>query len=743
MLLFWITQDTVRTLESVRRLFGIFLMTGTGVALMGLLHYAFWNGKFYGLWQVWWTGTERHLRAPFTNRNHFAGFLALTVAPAITWQSWLLWRRKPQSASSAPEPTVSRYRTRKPAKPSDLTILLTSVALILILACVALSQSRGGAVAALVALLCMGCGLFGINSRRSSLTALIALACAVLMALALGRENPLRRTLDLFSGEQPLDELTNRRLWLWQADVHAVPDFPLFGSGVGTHQYVYPLYLEKAHHTVFTHAENCYVQILMECGLVGALLLGLVVICAGRWCWQGWRLGAREDRAGGGIAALAVAISLLVALLHACVDFVWYVPAYAAALAVLIGLACSISRSHRVPNPDTPNHGTTRSAVGWLRGSALLAAWLFLGAMIGAHFVINVRTELAWNSYYRLLSASDRKNYSPSDEDLLELSEPLAKVCSTGTEDPDHYYRLGLLELKRFALRTGHSPDSPSLIQVRQVLRAEGVSTPDETKVWLTHQFGSDLSLLEHAQEHFRQAARCCPLMGSAYMRLAELDFLDRPPGPGPGDYLHQALRVRPNDPDICLQAGIEIWMAGDLLGAQCCWKRACELERDTQWKLLPLLVESFPVEQAATLIALDFKGMQWLAREEAKRGQVAAQRCAATLAQKLVEENPSLATDAATWIALHELYREADLPQEAEHCLCTALEFAPENLGYHLQFARWLLEQDRRSEALDHAQRTRKRFPSHVEAERLVEEILRGGRRRSTERKGHQNQSS
>src|SRR6266404_4939598 len=41
--------------------------------------------------------------------------------------------------------------------------------------------------------------------------------------------------------------------------------------------------------------------------------------------------------------SLAVAVSLLAALVHATVDFVWYVPAYAATLAVLAGLIRSLA----------------------------------------------------------------------------------------------------------------------------------------------------------------------------------------------------------------------------------------------------------------------------------------------------------------------------------------------------------------------------------------------------------------
>src|SRR5262249_40266803 len=183
-----------------------------------------------------------------------------------------------------------------------------------------------------------------------------------------------------------------------------------------------------------------------------------------------------KGRVGTGTAGLAIASILVVALLHACVDFSWYVPAYAAALAVLAGLACSLSRDRSAAQPEITKIEATHHLVVWFRGFALAGAGLLLAAMISSHFVGNARTELSWNSYYHLLPKSERGNNS-TEEKLLDQCERLAKVCASGTDDPDHYYRLGLLELQRFVLRTGRSPDSANLTQLRQALRAEGVNS--------------------------------------------------------------------------------------------------------------------------------------------------------------------------------------------------------------------------------------------------------------------------
>src|SRR5260370_18821189 len=150
-LLFWITLDTARHRESVHRLQRTLFAAGVGVAALGLLHYLFWNGKFYWLWDIWWVDPERQVRAPFTNRNHFAGFLALTLGPGLAVLTTLIRDGKTTHYLITDRPTFSR-RTH------ELKIFLTAGGLALILAGIGLSPSRGGmTVALMLAIACITC----------------------------------------------------------------------------------------------------------------------------------------------------------------------------------------------------------------------------------------------------------------------------------------------------------------------------------------------------------------------------------------------------------------------------------------------------------------------------------------------------------------------------------------------------------------------------------------------------------
>jgi len=718
-ILFWVTRDTVRSPGAVRRLFGVFLLTGVGVAAVGLVHYLFWNGKFYGRWQLWWVGPERQVRIPFTNRNHFAGFLALTIAPGLAWLAWLRRRWNPVRARSAVGVPMRGRR------PRDCTVVLAIAGITLVVACILLSQSRAGTLVCLASLATASGALFPAGSRRVSTLAAVLIGLAGLgIVFTFGPGNPLRRTAGLLAAGQSLDQLSNRRLWLWKGDLHALADFPVLGTGVGTHPYVCPVYLERAHHVIFTHAESLYVQVLMECGVVGAALLGLALFHLGRWCWRGWRQGGPAA----GTASLAVGISLSAALVQGLVGFECYVPAYAAALAVLAGIACSLCRLCEAAPAESPvpPPRVTASMPGarLLWGSAVAAIWAGLVVSAGPRFVTAARVTQAWNAYFCLLPEAGEQGVPASrPQDLERQTEWLAQACGCGSYDPDHYYRLGLLDLQRFQQRACRGRAGLGLDEVRQGLRSGRFATPAAAEAWLRRLYGNDLELLEEARAHFRESLQCCPLLGPAYVRLAELCFLDGPPAPL--SYCRQALLVRPNDPAVCLQVGMQSWLAGDRATAGRCWQRACQVQPDSEWKLLPLLVDQLPVREAVALIPLDFGGLKWLAREESRRGQIRGQQEAVAQAQRVVAEDPGQSKNPNAWAALHELYQEAGMPAEAESCLRRALRLAPGQVGYHLQLIRWLMDQGRCNDALDQAHCARERFPGHPEVQRLVAEIL------------------
>jgi tetratricopeptide (TPR) repeat protein len=346
--------------------------------------------------------------------------------------------------------------------------------------------------------------------------------------------------------------------------------------------------------------------------------------------------------------------------------------------------------------------------------------------ILGRHFVNQARAESAWSAYFRLLPDAGEKGSAPDDAAILQQrADLLEETCSYGSADPDHYYRLGLANLEIFLQKQSQAKGTFSLAEARTILQGKRFADRAEAQAWLKELYGADLALLDTSQASFRRSLQCCPLLGQAYVRLAELCFLDDLVPPNSQPFCNQALLVRPNDPDIHLQVGFEAYMAGDLSTARQCWRAACRWQPDSKWKFLPLVAEQLPAADAAEFIASDFEGLKWLARKESEMGRKDASLYAVEQAQKALEADPERSKNPTAWIALHELYHEAQREPGAEACLRQALQRAPEQLGFHLHLIRWMMTQGRWEEALEQAQKARQSFPEKTELQNLLHDIL------------------
>jgi tetratricopeptide (TPR) repeat protein len=557
-----------------------------------------------------------------------------------------------------------------------------------------------------------------------------AAGCALLASLGLlgtfGTRASFQRLETLCFGEPTAADVSSGRFALWQADLKALLDFPLFGSGAGTHRFVYPLYLtQHADRIVYSHAENCYLQILMECGLAGAAILAIALCTVGLW-YRG-TLGRKTSRTTPGAVscAHAVAISLMVALLHGAVDYIWYVPAYAAGLAILLGLLCSLARLRPLPSSpasDLPIDGQPSFLNQYLPKAALAGIWVVVAVLLANHFLAGARAGYAWNVYYALLPQTQGDGTLTTDHrDLQERARWLAEACHYRPVDPDYYYRLGLVEEQLFAAQA----IPRSLPELRKAVDTRHLSTINDIDVSLAALSRGDPKLLRDAQSHFRQALECCPLNGLGYVRLAELAFLSAQPARQPNPYLHQALVVRPNDPSLCCQAGIEYAFGEDLSRALWCWKRACQLDSASQRLLLSTLAALLPLQQVVALVQPDFDGLIFLSDEQFTKGVPSVLQSLAKHARVYLEHDGERARNADRWLTISALYRRAGLLNEAEECVQEALSLNPYEARYHVSLIQLSMQREQWDKALEQVEYARNRLAARPEFEELENEIL------------------
>lgn len=311
-----------------------------GVREAALQRYAIWgwhNSRIFN--RV--TGT-------YVNPNHFAHYAAI-VFPLAVFLAALAWREA--AVAGAPlRRRIVRLLERK--------FILFAAGIGLAIACIVgilVAQSRGALLSLAIAGSAAGALLLrpGRHRRHSHAVALAKLALGVAAGLLLitslvfylGTERTVARFKPLPSEQT---NLVGRRseigaaLALWRR-------FPVFGSGHGT--FVDAVSLVQSHDldVIYNHAHDDYAEIAATTGAIG-FAIAIVTIVAGFIALV--RLStdrnARWRRRAFVVAGLT---SILVALVHALIDFNFYIPANATTLAAIAGAAVA-TRSVRAGEID-------------------------------------------------------------------------------------------------------------------------------------------------------------------------------------------------------------------------------------------------------------------------------------------------------------------------------------------------------------------------------------------------------
>ncbi len=245
----------------------------------------------------------------FMNRNHFAGYMAL-LAPAAL-------------ASS-----IQALLAHKWAK----MLLWSTLTAVLVLA-VLLSFSRGGTLALLAGLT----GTTGFMLRKTTHTHKIQTASLLVLFLVATTATIMmtpRLQQRLASWRNPATTASlHTRIQAWGDALETAKAYPVLGAGPNAYKTVLPQHRVSSERVARDFAENEYVQWLVETGMAGLLLLGLLVFRIGKALARPpseqpvcrWHQAA----AAGALAAAAV---------HACVDFPLRLPLYVVVLGALLAL---------------------------------------------------------------------------------------------------------------------------------------------------------------------------------------------------------------------------------------------------------------------------------------------------------------------------------------------------------------------------------------------------------------------
>jgi hypothetical protein len=326
----WLGLTAVLTDRLVLRIAGGIVAVGFGVAVTGIAGLASHGGKVLGFWQPLSNGAPF---GPFINRNHYAGWMLMTVPFGLGY----LLSRLTHGGGGRPRSWHARIAWLS-TREANVTIML-ALALTLMALTVLVSLSRSGMVCLALGLVAFGWFASRKRAKRSGRALMIA--CVTLAATGCVYWADLDRIGSRFAEFQ--NDRSGGRVGIWRDAAAVARRFPVAGTGLDTFGVAMLAYQTTDPGQHFEEAHNDYLQIAAEGGLlVGVPALALLIVSA-REIRRRFRERA-DSAAVFWIRAGAVA-GLMTIALQETTEFSLQMPGNAALFCVLAAIAMHQSRA--------------------------------------------------------------------------------------------------------------------------------------------------------------------------------------------------------------------------------------------------------------------------------------------------------------------------------------------------------------------------------------------------------------
>ena len=226
------------------------------ILLLGFLE------SFYGMFLVFrGSGDATFFTGTFASRNHLVGYLLMTIPLGIGFLF---------SVETSQTRPASHWLHRLSFL--DGKTLLLGFSIIVMILGLIVSGSRAGTLSLLLSL-SLSLVLFYDFRKEERLfrKSVVILGLAVLWAGWVGTSALVTR---FFATSEDI----KLRWVIWENTIQILKDFPLFGSGLGTFAQIFPMYRTFHFRGLVTHAENDFLQLASEVGLVGFGLLAILFL---------------------------------------------------------------------------------------------------------------------------------------------------------------------------------------------------------------------------------------------------------------------------------------------------------------------------------------------------------------------------------------------------------------------------------------------------------------------------------
>lgn len=510
---FIVIVNVFRRPEQVKRLLAAIAIIGGCIAALALVQDVLGNGRIYWLVDP---GIGKACSGPFVNHSHYGQFMNLSIGAALG----LLLVRIHQAFTwmKITPATVFEYLGSPSARVVWLLVAMTIVGA----ATVFVSLSRGGMISMLVG---AGFTTLVLSSRRSLkgqgwIIALLALG-AFICVLYIGFDAVYDRLASL----RELHQAQGGR-WQIVKDISlAWAKFPVFGTGQGTHEVVYPMFDRSTTPALAAYAENEYAQAAEETGIVGMATL----LCFGILVWACYVRDIRSASIPIRSAAYGLGFGLVAIMVHSLSDFGQHLPANAMLSAVSCALLLSLSR---IGQPNDP----VGRAAGASRGSRILrvavlvsvsGAWAFI--LLGAN---SARlAEASWKKALTFEQSITVKNWQASDEEYVGLISNAAKAADYQRDNVKYRHWLNVYRWKSISRAT--DPNTGAVVIPEQAMQ-----------------------FVRRIVYELHNTRLLCPTYGVTYCVVGQLEefVLEDPDG---ANHIRKGFELAPCDPVACFVTGL------------------------------------------------------------------------------------------------------------------------------------------------------------------------------------------
>jgi O-antigen ligase/tetratricopeptide (TPR) repeat protein len=707
----------LKTIEHVDQTIRMIAVAVSIMAIIGLAQLFFGNGKF--LWVF--DHPFRHARWPakgtFTNQNHFAHFLALGIGPLIWWWQNCGPKRKSKH-DKVGQVRAQGFGLSRVKTGANQQYLIAIAAAVAVFACL-LTISRGGIVAFVIATLVSMTILAG--HWRTTIKLLVPLLIFAVVGLTAVGTDALEEKWNTIARADSLESLSSGRFHLWAALEQAIPHFWKCGAGLGSHAEVYPTWMSKDFGLRFSHAESGYLQVLVELGVPGLiLLLSGIALCA-RWCWKTFRTGNATERQ----RIIILAAGLITSVVHSLIDFVWYIPGTMILTLVIAACACRCFQLRENTQTDQPLTWGSK-----VFPCVLIVLLLPAGRLAADVAVRDAASEQDWMGYRKhAIVGGDKSSYesvAPLDERLDLLISHLENCVRIDPADFRAMSDLSALYLRRFDREQLNAENQMAVREIRNTVRSVDFESNKAVGKWLFSAFGRSSADLYRALITARKAVTGQPLRGENYLVLAQVGFLTGLSSESEAALIAQAVRLRPHNAPIRYLAGMALVEQGDMDGACAHWRSAFAVDPQIRRLIIHGLASQYSAAEVIERLDPNADGLWLIFHEYRKLEQVDQQLITAEIYDKRFSEVVATADalDLNFWQRSHHIFTFLKSHRKALACLHHAVRQQPGNYSLRSSYAMELLDNHHYEASRQQLEWCRLRRPDDIAVTSALEKL-------------------